>query len=609
MRYFRPDWASIAVLVFLIGISVLVGLLEAWPVAVLIDSVLTRAPRNDWIHRAFLAPLPEGTVGQIVGLVLIGIVLQIVGYAAWLARMMINYLLNYRGTARVRYSLFAKLLQLDLAYHKSHPQGDAIYRLGVDVFGPWGIMDLVIGTVVATTTLTVMTVILLSRNVPLTLAAFAVAPAVLASNWYFGRRIHTRTLEQKQVDTGLTAFIQQAVATIGLTQAFRREDLAYHGFQGWVRRSIAALLRLNWQEQLYPFVRDVILALSGGIIFGYGGYLVYRDQFLSPVETGMTVGTLLIFMDYTRKLWDPLKFLTEFVAKVQFHVAASERVFAILDTPSAIVDSPAARPLPLMPRILELDDVAFRYGPTRPATLGGVSARILPGELVAFVGPSGTGKSTLLSLMMRFYDPTGGALRLDGVDYREIRIADLRRHLALVGQDSAVLPATVAQNIAYGRPDASVAEIAEAAEMAGAAGFISALPDGFDTLLAEGGQNLSGGQRQRLAIARALLTKAPFLILDEPTSSLDAAHAEHLVRTLRGLRGNRTIILVTHRLEAVVDCDTIFVMDAGLIVEAGPHGELLAKGGRYADMWRRAESPTDLAHSRERTARRPDTFG
>ena len=585
MSYFRSDRVWVAVLVILIGISVCVGLLEAWPLAVLIDSVLTREPASDWMHEALLSLLPQDKFGQVVGLVLIGMGLQIIGYAAWMARTMINYHLNYCGTARVRYDLFAKLQELGLSYHRSRPQGDAIYRLTVDVSGPWGIMDLVIGTAVAALTLTVMTAVLLSRNVPLTIAAFSVAPFMIASNWFFGRRIHRRALESKQIDTDLTSFIQQAVATISLAQAFRREPHEFGRFQAWVSRSIRAVLRLNWQEQLYPLARDTLLAVSGAIIFGYGGYLVYRDQFVAPAAGGMTVGMLIIFMDYTRKLWDPLKWLTEFVAKVQFHVAASRRVFAVLDTPTSVREASDAIALPLQARTLRLERIGFGYRDGQ-TVLRDVSARIRPGEMVAFVGPSGAGKSTLLSLMLRFYDPTEGALKLDDAEIRQVRLADLRRHLALVGQDSVLLPASVAENIGYGRPDATLAEIAEAAELAGAASFVAELPEGYDTPLAEGGQNLSGGQRQRLAIARALLTEAPFLILDEPTSALDPEHERRLVQTLVGLKGRRTVILVTHRLESVVACDQIFVMGSGGIVERGTHAELIRRGGGYARMWR-----------------------
>jgi subfamily B ATP-binding cassette protein MsbA len=300
----------------------------------------------------------------------------------------------------------------------------------------------------------------------------------------------------------------------------------------------------------------------------------------------MTVGALIIFMDYTRKLWEPLKWLTEFFPKVQFHVAASRRVFHVLDTPVAVAEAPDAVALALKPRTLTLDRIGFGYREGQ-RVLRDVSAEIVPGEMVAFVGPSGTGKSTLLNLMLRFYDPTEGALRLDGSDFRQVRLADLRAHMALVGQESIMLPVTVAENISYGRPEATRKEIAAAAEMAGAADFIRDLPDGYDTAMAEGGQNFSGGQRQRIAIARALLTQAPFLILDEPTSALDPEHERRLVETLRGLKGARTVVLVTHRLESAVDCDRIFVMGGGTIAERGTHAQLLAAGGPYARMWRR----------------------
>ncbi len=592
LGYFAADWVWIAALVALIGVSVCVGLLEAWPLAVLIDSVLTGQPKGDRVHSLFLSILPADKVGQVVGLVLMGMGLHIVGYLAWFGRMMINYRLNYQGTTRVRHDLFRKLQHLGLTYHRSRPQGDAIYRLTTDAFGPWGIMDTVIGTSVAAVTLTVMTAILLSRNASLTVAAFTVAPFMIWSNWRFGVRIHERALASKQVDADLTSFIQQAMVRMPLAQTYQREAYEFRRFRGAVGRSVRALLHLNVQEQLYPLARDSILAVGGAIILGYGGYLVYRDQFVSPVEGGMTVGLLIVFMDYVRKLWEPLKWLTEFVVKVRIFEAATRRVFRILDTPEVITEDPRAASLPIASRTLVLDQVGFAYRPGHPI-LHDLCAEIRPGEMVAFVGPSGTGKSTLLALMLRLYDPSAGAMRLDGVDLRAARLTDIRSHMALVAQDSLMLPAGIAANIAYGRPGASQYEIERAAELAGAAAFIEDLPEGYETILAEGGQNLSGGQRQRIAIARALLTRAPFLILDEPTSALDPHHEQLLLKTLRSLRGGRTIVLVTHRLESVVACDQVFVMNAGGIVERGTHRELLERNGHYARMWSGAAGPPD----------------
>src|SRR5918994_2491073 len=417
LSYFVADGVRIATLVALIGISVCVGLLEAWPLAGLIDSVLTGQPKGDWVHGLFLSVLPASKVGQIIGLVLMGMGLYIIGYLAWFGRMMINYRLNYQGTTRVRHDLFRKLQHLGLTYHNSHPQGDAIYRLTTDAFGPWGILDTVIGTSVAAVMLVVMTAILLSQDVSLTLAAFTVGPFMLWSNWRFGVRIHKRALASKQIDADLTSHIQQAMVRVPLAQTYQREAYEFRRFRGAVGRSVRALLRLNVQEGLYPLVRDSILAVGGAIILGYGGYLVYRDRVLSPVEGGMTVGLLLVFMDYIRKLWEPMKWLTEFIAKVRIHEAASRRVFRILDMPEAISENPEAVSLPVSSRTMVLDHVGFAYRSGHPI-LHDLCATIRPGEMVAFVGPSGTGKSTLLALMLRLYDPITGAVRLDGIDLR-----------------------------------------------------------------------------------------------------------------------------------------------------------------------------------------------
>ena len=234
--YFTPDWPWIAVLFLLIAVSVGVGILEAWPLAVLIDTVLAKEPKADWMHRTFLSVLPEDRLGQVIGLVLIGMGLQLVGYLSLTARMMINAHLNTWGTSRVRHDMFARLQELGPGYHRAQPQGDAIYRLVVDASGPWGVVDVVIGTVAAAMTLTVMTTIMLSYNVSLTLAAFVVTPFMMWSNWVFARRIHARALQSKQADTDLTSFIQRALSTIGLAQAYRREPYEFGRFQGAVGR-------------------------------------------------------------------------------------------------------------------------------------------------------------------------------------------------------------------------------------------------------------------------------------------------------------------------------------------------------------------------------------
>ncbi|MBD1880688.1 ABC transporter ATP-binding protein [Coleofasciculus sp. FACHB-T130] len=583
ISYFRRDFWLIVTLLFLIGASVLCNLLNAWPMAILVDTVLSPTPKPNWIHRLFLAPFGEGKLNQIFGMAFVAMLIRILSDSVMMLRKMLNYRIQYNGTLRVRTELYDKMQALSLGWHGSRSQGDAIYRLSYDSLGPWGVIDTLIGSTAASVTLTAMIWIMLSRHVLLTVFALSFTPLLLLANWYFEGRIRRRAFESKQTDAIMTSTMQQAIELIGLIQSFRREATESRRFTRVVDRSVAASMRLHWQENLYPLAVQVVFALGSGVIFGYGGYLVYRDQFLRQVPNGLTLGDLIVFLAYLNQFWDPIGWVLGFTTKIQTFVASCDRVFTVIDEPPTIKDEPDARSLPVHPRTLTLSNVSFEYIPERPV-LRGIDATIEPGQMVAFLGPSGTGKSTLLNLLPRFYDPTGGSVQLDGFDIRTLKVADVRKHMALVTQGSPLFPGTIAENITYGCEEATLQEIREAAVESGAAEFIEALPERYDTMLSEGGQNLSGGQRQRLAIARALATKAPILILDEPTSSLDLKHEQWVIETLQRLRRKRTIILVTHRLETAVDCDRIFVMQEGEIVEEGTHDELLSQKGLYFRM-------------------------
>jgi subfamily B ATP-binding cassette protein MsbA len=286
--------------------------------------------------------------------------------------------------------------------------------------------------------------------------------------------------------------------------------------------------------------------------------------------------------------------MTGFNFNLQTGLAGARRVFEVLDREAMVIDQPGAICLPVQPRALTFHDVDFAYAGGAPV-LRGLNVAIPAGSSVAFVGSSGVGKSTLLSLLPRFYDPTAGTIALDGRDVRSIRLADLRKHVALALQDSILLPTTIWENIAYGRPRAAAGEVLEAARLAGASEFIEALPRGYDTEVSEGAQNLSGGQRQRIAIARALLTAAPILVLDEPTSFQDGFHEQQLARTLRELRGTRTLIVVTHRIHTIKDCDLICVLEGGAIREMGTHDLLLQRDGLYSKLAAAAVEPRAAA--------------
>ncbi|HLL88325.1 MAG TPA: ABC transporter ATP-binding protein [Tepidisphaeraceae bacterium] len=584
--YFRPDFALVGVLFLLTGASAGLGLLMAWPMAVMVDAVLTDATKADAVHRAFLSVLPSSIVGQIAGLALIGLSLKLAQDTLGNVQRIVASRINYAGLMRVRFELFNKLQHLSLAYHRTHPQGDALYRLNSDTYGPQTILGVLMGVVIAAVTLAVVAWILWTRHPALTLVAFSITPLLAAANVVFGRRLKAASLRCRERDSELTTAAQRAIANVALVQAFGREGAELERFHGTARECVRAWWRLNFNEIAYNTIIGGVSGVGGAAVFGYGAWLAWQQQFAHPVQNGFTVGDLLIFTSYLGQLWGPLCTLTGFVASIQGGAAATERVFEVLDRDNGIHETADAVALPLQPRTLSLHGVGFEYA-SGQRVLRDVDATLRPGEMVAFVGSSGAGKSTLLNLLPRFYDPTAGAIHLDGVDVRQIKLADLRRHVAIVSQENLLLPTTIGQNIAYGRPEATAADVRAAAAMAGAAAFIDAMPAGYDTPVAEGGANLSGGQRQRIAIARALLTGAPVIVLDEPTSALDPRQEQHIVHTLRALKGHRTIVLVSHRMSAVVDCDQIFVMDQGRVAERGTHAALIARDGLYADMVRR----------------------
>jgi ABC-type multidrug transport system fused ATPase/permease subunit len=583
LSYFGADRGLIAGLVGLIWISLGAGALEPAVVALLTDSVLSGPPGPNRYTRWLFDLLPESKTGQIVGLAMAWLLLRLVGDVCLMLREMINNRLRYNGTARVRTELFEHLQRLSPAYHRARPQGDALYRLNTDTLGLFGVLNTFIGAANSALTLIVIGAVMLGWNARITVIALTLAPLLVLANVYFSRTIRRTSAASKQADTDFMTFTQRAMASVTLVQLFGRQLSEVGRFREAVDRTIAAGMRMSWQEQLYPLAQRVVYAGCYGFILGYGGYLVYRDQ-VTGAANPFTVGGVLALTFYLAQLWEPLRRITGFTADVQVNAAAAARVFQVLDVDPTVGDLPGAQPLPLKARTLALEGVVFGYEDDRPPVLRGVSAAIPPGEMVAFVGPSGAGKSTLLNLLPRFYDPDAGAITLDGNDLRTVRLADVRRHVALVPQDSPVVAGTISENIAFGHPTAVDGEVRFAAEQAGAAAFIEELPRGYETEVTENGQNLSGGQRQRLAIARAVLSNAPILVLDEPTSGLDCHHEHKVLETLRRLKGRRTIVLVTHSLHAAAACDRILVLNQGKVAEQGTHEALLALGSVYAGM-------------------------
>ncbi|HSI37336.1 MAG: ABC transporter ATP-binding protein [Phycisphaerae bacterium] len=587
MSYFAADWPMVVLVVAVIALGALVQVLEPVPLAALVDNVLGGKEARGW-GAFFLSLGPAGSaVGLIVTLAALTLGLRLLRESLAMARGVLNIRVGYGGLMRVRCDLFDKLQQLSLEYYRSQPQGDVIYRLSTDVYAFQAMFNALVNSIlVSVVTVISMAVAMLAIDWRLGLIALAVIPLLAWAHRHFNRVLKDKWFEVKELDSALTTVIQRSLATMGLVQAFGQEAREYKRFEGTARSNIGKYVRAFFQEILYSLVVGGILGLGLALIIGYGGYLVYRDQSVHALgEQGFTIGKLLIFVSYMAAFYAPLAVLSAAGASLAQASVGAARTFEVLDRVPTVRDAPDALALPVRPRVIEFRALRFEYRPGTPV-IRDLTATIRPGQMVAFVGPSGVGKSTILSLLPRFYDATEGAILIDGHDVRAVKIADLRKHVALVLQENAILPATVAENISYGRPDATPAQIELAARQAEADEFIRQLPQGYDTEINESGSNLSGGQRQRIAIARALATEAPVMILDEPTSALDPNNERQVTRTLNSLKGSRTIILVSHRLSTVVECDQIFVMSEGRIVERGTHAELLAMRGAYHEMAR-----------------------
>jgi ATP-binding cassette, subfamily B, bacterial len=575
VRYFRQDLRLILFLLSLTACSTALGLLQAWPLAVLVDSALGTPSPDSWMHRIFLAPLPEDPIRRIVGLGIMALLLRFAHELIAMARRLLTPRIHYNGLLRVRGDLYRKLQGMHLDYHRSRPMSDSLFRLTTDTLGFQAVLTVMINLLVAGITLLVIVGLLMGRNGALTLIALSIAPPLIWVNVVFGRRLREKTRKSRESDSAFTSSVQRSMSAIVLTQAFGREEDEYHRFGTSARRCVRAWFGIHRQEVAYALSVGVILAFGASLILTYGGMLLHRRQ--------LTPGELMIFMTYLGMIYDPLCQMTGFRFNLESGLAGARRVFEVFDRDAIVIDSADATSLPLQPRSLILEAVGFGYSSDQKI-LQHIDVNIEPGQSVAFVGTSGAGKSTLLNLLLRFYDPSAGTVKLDQHDLRRVKLKDVRRHIALVLQDSVILPTTIAENIAYGCPSATHEQICEAARMAGAANFIEALPDQYETALLESGMNLSGGQRQRIALARALLTRAPILVLDEPTSALDSEHEQIVIETLSSLKAKHTVVLVSHHIGAVMSCDRIYVLDQGLIVEHGSHQELLRQRGIYAAM-------------------------
>jgi ATP-binding cassette subfamily B protein/subfamily B ATP-binding cassette protein MsbA len=414
----------------------------------------------------------------------------------------------------------------------------------------------------------------------LTLLALAVAPVMGGSAIFFGRRLKQRTRLNREARSRLVSLVQQTLAAIPVVQAFATESRNAQEFRLLAVDAVAVSQRGTLVSSAYGLVNGLVMVTGTAIVLYVGGKRV--------LSGALSLGSLLVLLAYLRSMQGACRGLLGIYGRLKTVEANIDRVFEVLEAEDGVRDAPDAKPLPARPMgevgHVRLEGVTFGYEPGRPV-LKDVTLEAHPGEVVALVGQTGAGKSTLISLIPRFFDPWKGRVVLDGTDVRDVQLASLRAQVALVLQEPFLLPLTVAENIVYGRPGASRAEIEAAAVAAGADGFIRRLNDGYDTLIGQRGSTLSGGEKQRLAIARALLKDAPILILDEPTSALDAQTEALLMEALERLMEGRTTFIIAHRLSTIQRADRIAVLEGGEVVEMGTHQELLTTGGAYHSLY------------------------
>jgi len=583
-KYILRQWPSLLLILLLTGISSAASALQPWPLKLLVDYALG----SEAVPEAVRQSLEALSVG-ITPVVLI-VVAACSSLGLFVLQSALDVILSWSWTSAgqrmvfdLAADLFHRLQRFSFVFHVRQGIGESLSRLSGDTYCVYSLAHgLLVGPAHQILVMGTMGIVAWRLEPTLTAVTLVTVPALAASALFFGERLQRTTSVTREAETRLMGFVHQTLSAIPIVQAFGTRLLNRRTFQRLAADATVATQKGSLFSNVYGMVNGLALTMGTAIVLFLGGKRVMADV--------MSVGDLLVFLAYLRSWHEATQELLRTYGELRSVTASMDRVLELLETPEEVQEIPGARPLtgqrPHRGRHLRLEEVTFGYEPHRPV-LRGLSMEARPGEMVAIVGPSGAGKSTLASLIPRFFDPWEGRVTMDGKDLRELKLSSVRSQVALVLQDPFLLPISVAENIAYGRPGASSREIEEAARMAGAHEFILRLPRGYETVLSERGANLSGGERKRLAIARAILKDAPVLVLDEPTSAVDARTEAEIMEALEKLMQGRTTIVIAHRLSTIKRAHRIVVVEEGLVVESGTHRELLAKGGTYSKLYAR----------------------
>jgi ABC-type multidrug transport system fused ATPase/permease subunit len=575
----RPYRAKLFFILLAMLVQTLMSLAAPWPLKIVLDNVVGSHKLPSWLDNV-LKPVLAGSSKMEIAAAAATMVVVIALVGA-LASYIANYYTESVGqwvASDLRMRTYHHLERLSLGYFDSHQTGALLSTITTDIQTIQGFASSsTLSIIVDLFTIVGMLGIMFWLNWDFTLIVVAVTPLMLVMASRFKNVVKKATHEVRKQQSNMVAVVQQGLESMRVVKAFGRQDLEQEELATVSRATVDAALKARRIKALLSPMITIIVSLCTAVVLWRGSSLILAGT--------MTAGALIVFLSYLTQFFKPVKDLATITNQIAQTAVGVERVRGILDADIIIPEIADAVDPQAFRGEIEFEDVAFAYASDAPV-LQRVSFTIKPGEMVGIVGATGGGKSTIMSLIPRFYDPTAGQIRIDGVDIRQYKLQALRNQIGYVLQETVLFRGTIRDNIAYGRAGATNDEILEAAKLANADEFIARMPHGYDTLVGERGETLSGGQRQRIGIARAIIRNNPILILDEPTAALDTESERAVIEALDRLMRGRTVITIAHRLSTIRNCDKILVLKDGVVAEEGTHDELLALGGVYADLYR-----------------------